>query len=153
ALNTVPNDEITDRTSRVNEKGFDEYIKLKEEPYNIIGHQWLGDEQYVFFIKDLDGHTAAFNEIWYVNIKEGIKELKYSNLGLNFKEAYPITSTYRTDYRNHRLIYWVDGLNDDRIIDIDNPDVLSLDLSMISMNSSEIKPSVNVLVEKGGAIK
>jgi len=40
ALNTVPNDEITDRSSRTNERGFDEYINLKEDPYNIIGHQW-----------------------------------------------------------------------------------------------------------------
>lgn len=152
ALNTVPNDEITDRSSRTNERGFDEYIQLKEDPYNIIGHQWLGDEQYVFFIKDLEGHTAPFNEIWYVDIKEGIQELKYSNLGLNFKEGYPITSTYRTDYRNHRIIYWVDGLNDDRVIDIDNPDVLTLDLSMISMNSSEIKADVSVESEDGGGI-
>src|SRR5690606_33265103 len=71
ALNTVPNDEITDRSSRTNERGFDENINLKGGPYNIIGHQWLGDEQYAFFIKDLEGHTAPFNEIWYVDIKEG----------------------------------------------------------------------------------
>src|SRR5690606_42099646 len=135
ALNSVPNDEITDRSTRTNERGFDVYSTLKTTPYNIIGSQWLGDEQYVFFIKHLEGDTTTFNEIWYVDIKEGIKELKYSNLDLNFKEGYPITSTYRTDYRNHKLIYWVDGLNDDRVIDIDNPDILSIDISMIDRKS------------------
>src|SRR5690606_36205076 len=39
------------------------------------------------------------------------------------------------------------------VIDIDNPAVLSLDLSMISMNSSETKANVNVLVKDGGVIK
>src|SRR5690606_38229398 len=62
-------DNIVDKTSRTNEKGFDVYMVLREGNYNILGQQWLGNEEYVFFIKHKEGETP-FNEIRYFNKKD-----------------------------------------------------------------------------------
>lgn len=154
ALNAVPNDEIIDRSSLTREQGFDDYIKLREDDYTILGSEWLGDEQYVFFIKNVGSTGVPFNQIWYVDIKEGIKELKYDSIDLNFRDNNPIISTYRINYKNEILVYFVDGLNDDRLINISQPNTLDLDISMLSMNSSEVKPSITVeSIDSGGIIK
>ena len=41
--------------------------------------------------------------------------------GLNFNRANLITGTYRKRYDCERLVYWDDGINPTRVMDIDNP--------------------------------
>lgn len=152
ALNIVPNNNILDNTSRSNEKGFDDFMTLKSVDYNIIGYQWLGNNEYIFFIKHKEGQTA-FNEIIYANKDTNTIRIVYSNLKLNFQDNKEISSTYRINYKNQRILYWVDGLNADRVLNIDNSDSGSLDIDLLSIESSAIKPIVNAtILDTGGGV-
>jgi hypothetical protein len=81
----------------------------------IIGSLSIGDI-IVFFLKDLNGE----DEIGYIN-KNNVYNRVVASLELNFNENYLILSRGRVDYRGHRLVYFVDGLNPARKIDIDSP--------------------------------
>lgn len=154
ALNAVINDNLTDQTSLTNEKGFNAYFTLKEDPYKLIGVQWLGKQEYVFFIKHLEGATSEFNEIWYCDIEKPIKRLVYTNTGLNFQESHEISSTYRINYKTERIVYWVDGLNDDRVINIDDLSTSTLSIELLSIESSYNKAELQVTVgDTGGSLR
>lgn len=145
SLNAVVSDTVVDNSSRENEKGFDVYIQLPVVfDYTILGYQWLGTEEYVLFIKEVDGLS---NQIWLIN--KDTTTLILSNNDLNWKDNKQISSTYRIDYRNHRIVYFVDGLNDDRVIDIDAT-IQPTDISLMSLQTSYIKSNVNVYVNDAG---
>lgn len=147
ALNLAPTESITDRVSLVTEKKLEDVLALNSTPYVILGVTWLGKEEYVYFIKN---KTSAVSEIWHVN--KGVKTLKYSNTELDFRFNKLISSTYRVDYKGDRLIYFVDGHNNDRVINIDQIELTD------SINSLDIVPyyaSTNTLdlsVLKGGKL-
>lgn len=152
ALNVIINDIVTDPTSRTNEKSLDLYYKPNGDTNtNILGYIWLGTEEYVLFIKNLDGE-AVYNKILYINVPKNITKQLYSSTLLNFQDNYEIKGTYRINYKNQRIIYWVDGLNDDRVlnIDIDNS---ALDISLIAVGESAKKPIIEATVlDTGGSI-
>ena len=154
ALNATINDTILDSSSRANEKGFDPYITVRSDvDYNVIGYSWLGKEQYVFFIKQKRNDVTPFNQIWYIDKENSISRLVYSNIGLNFQDTYEINSTYRINYNNERLVYWVDGLNDDRVINIDDLTSVNLDIDLIAIQSNHVKASSNIVVSDiGGSL-
>lgn len=147
ALNLAPTDSITDRVSLVTERKLEEVLELNSTSYVILGVTWLGKEEYVYFIKNKN--TSA-NEIWHVD--KGVKTLKYSNSALDFKFNKLISSTYRVDYKGDRLIYFVDGHNNDRVINIDK-----IELSDI-IDSLDIVPyyassnTLDLSVLKGGKL-
>lgn len=153
ALNTTIVDPILDKGSRANEQGFEDYLTVRSGQYIIMKAQWLGKEQYVFFIKHLEGSGDTFNEIWYVDKEKSIQRLVYSNIGLNFQDDYEISSTYRINYKTERIVYWVDGLNDDRVINVDDVDSSSISIELLSIESSYTKADLEAIVfDTGGSL-
>lgn len=132
--------EITDRSTKVSENKLAEVLSLNDTPYLILGTTWLGKEEYVFFIKN---KTSGANEIWLVN--KDIKTLKYADTELNFQFNKTISTTYRVDFKGDRLIYFVDGFNKDRVINIDkiqlSSSIISLDLVPYYDSSYNVKIS------------
>lgn len=149
ALNTVVSDTVIDNSSRENEKGFDVYIQLPIEfEYTILGCQWLGTEEYVLFIKEVSGVS---NQIWYIN--KNVTRLVISNPDLSWKDNKQISSTYRIDYKGHRIVYFIDGINDDRVIDIDESTQPS-DVSLISLQTSYNRATASIFTsDTGGSLQ
>jgi hypothetical protein len=148
ALNAVINNIVTDNTSITNEKNFRDYFTVSVKEAVVLGWCWLGNEEYVLFIKNKQGVTA-FNQIIYINPPKAEKRVLYDNLKLNFQDDYEIKTTYRINYKNQRIVYFVDGLNDDRIINVE-VDSKDLDISLMSLAADYIKPSVGLVVQDTG---
>lgn len=134
ALNAIKEDSVNNPEILSNEKGFTTYIDL-EYAYVLLGTIYLGKKDYVYFIKNTDDNTTIFNRI--ILVKDSIITLKLDTPDLNFNSNNIIKGTYRINYKNERIIYWVDGFNKDRVFNIDNGipitdvDQLSLDIDYI----------------------
>jgi len=149
AFNTIINNIVTDRTSRTNEKSFSLYYKPNGETNTtILGYIWLGTEEYVLFIKNLEEETA-YNKIIYINPPKNITTVLYDSLLLNFQDNYEIKGTYRINYKQQRIIYWVDGLNDDRLLNIDI-DSTGLDIALLSLGDTALRPIISPIVQNNG---
>lgn len=149
ALNAVKEDIVGNTSVISNEKGFTTYIDLGYK-YILLGTRYLSKKDYVLFIKAIDGETE-FNKI--ILIENGVyKKTVSDRLDWNFNSSHPIISTYRLNYKNQRIIYFVDGFNDDRVINIDI-DSNSYDISLFSINSSANKPIIDAtVVDNGGSV-
>ena len=84
-------------------------------PYDLIGCIHLFDDQWaVFTTNDTDSEIGIFDE----------SACSYKKLindpCLGFKRSHLITGASRKRYDCERLVYWVDGLNPDRSMDVDN---------------------------------
>lgn len=151
ALNAVINDIMTDNTSIANEKAFENYFRALDDNYNIIGWSWLGKEEYVLFTKHVIG-DPEFNKIVYINPPKNETRVLYDSLDLNFQDNYEIKTTYRINYKNQRIVYFVDGLNDDRLINVEE-DSTALDISLLSIEANADRPIVLATVlDNGGNI-
>lgn len=151
ALNAVKEDFYNNKSSLSNEKGFSEYIDL-EYDYLLLGHIYLGKENYVLFIKNLDTDINVFNRI--ILIQDKNVSVKYDTTNLNFDSKHIIKGTYRINYKNERIIYFVDGYNEDRVLNIDN----GLSTGNVDELSIDIKYSPALLTSKtirdnGGGLK
>ena len=85
-------------------------------PYTLIGSIHLNDDQWaIYTTDDINSEIGIFDE----------SECSYKKVvndpGLNFNRANLITGTYRKRYDCERLVYWDDGINPTRVMDIDNP--------------------------------
>lgn len=148
-LNGVKENIINNPELVTNEKGFTEYINLGYE-YILLGTRYLSKKEYVFFIKNKEA-TTVFNKILLVRDGAVVKTI-LDRTDLNFDSSHPIMSTYRINYKGQRIVYWVDGLNDDRIINIDI-DSTSYDISLFSINSSATKPILEAtVIDNGGTL-
>lgn len=148
-LNAVKEDIINNPSVITNEKGFTQYLDLGYK-YVLLGSRYLGKKDYVLFIKAIDG-TTEFNRIVLVENGLFVKNV-LDRVDLNFNSNHPIMSTYRLNYKNQRIVYFVDGYNDDRVINIDI-DSSAFDISLFSINSSASKPTVEATVlDNGGAL-
>ncbi len=146
ALNAIKEDVINSPSIISNEKGFTDYGVDLGYDYILLGSIYLGKDNRVLFIKNLDG-ASAFNRI-IVNI-DGVSTTPLDNIDLNFQTKYPIKGTYRINYKGEYIIYWVDGLNEDRVLNIDQAnqtpitdlDTLSIDIKYIPaiLQSREIQ--------------
>lgn len=143
ALNAVINDIVTDNTSITNEKAFRQYFAVLADSYDILGWCWLGNEEYVLFVK------GTVDEILYIDVARGINKTVYGGNQLKFSKTHEIKSTYRVNFRNQRIVYFVDGLNDDRVINIDI-DNTNIDVSLISLGANSTNPIVEATVIDGG---
>lgn len=85
-------------------------------PYTMIGCIHLTDDMWaVFTTNDVDSEIGLFDESQCSYTK------KVNAKCLNFKRSNLITGTSRRRYDCERLVYWSDGLNPDRFMDLDNP--------------------------------
>jgi hypothetical protein len=84
-------------------------------PYTMIGCIHLTDDQWVIFTTDdINSEIGIFDES-----DCSYKKLVNSSC-LNFKKSHLITGAYRKRFDCERLIYWDDGVNPTRTMDIDN---------------------------------
>lgn len=116
ALNAIKEDCTNDPDNLSNERGFTEYLDLGYN-YVLLGSIYLGLENYVLFIKNITDESA-FNRI--ILYRNEVVTIVYDTVNLNFQEKYIIKGTYRINYKNEVIIYFVDGLNEDRVLNIDN---------------------------------
>lgn len=144
ALNISTDKNRLDRITKVSERALEDYFNLKGVPYVILNTLYLNIDEYVFFITN---KTGSFSEILYYN--KGQITTKYNNSQLNFNPAYIISSTYRVSYNGDRLIYFVDGYNKDRVINLDKiqltDDIESISINPIYDHSSSLNYTINYL--------
>lgn len=150
AFNISPVDNILDRTTKQNEKSDTIKLSLHSQDYYIVGEQHLGRDEYVFFISDLEG--SGFNQILLV--KDNTITVKYDSIELNISPENIIKSTYRVNLRGERLIYFVDGYNDDRVINIDTLELTDL-VNSFSLNPvyGTIPELSSTVISNGGFLK
>jgi hypothetical protein len=99
-------------------------FKCVQLPYTLIGSVYVSESKWVVFTTDdINSEIGIFDE----NLCGS--ELAYQKLVnsscLNFKRTNPITAIYRKRYDCERIIYWDDGLNPTRSVDIDRLDYTS----------------------------
>ena len=85
-------------------------------PYDLIGCIHLTDDQWVVFTtNDVNSEIGVFDE-------SACSYRKVVNDPcLNFKRTHLITGASRRKFDCNRLVYWADGLNPDRYMDINEP--------------------------------
>jgi hypothetical protein len=85
-------------------------------PYTLIGAVHMTDDQWALFMTDdKDSEIGVFDESACTYVR------KIRAQCLNFKRSHPITGISRRRFDCERPVYFVDGLNPDRFIDLDNP--------------------------------
>lgn len=85
-------------------------------PYTFIGAVHIVDDQWaIFTTNDVDSEIGIFDESACTYTK------KVNAKCLNFKRSNLISGISRKRYDCERPVYWADGLNPDRYIDLDNP--------------------------------
>ncbi len=85
-------------------------------PYDLIGVIHLTEDQWaVFTTNDKDSEIGVFDESKCTYTK------KVNDRCLNFKRSNLISGISRKRYDCERPVYWADGLNPDRFMDLDNP--------------------------------
>lgn len=85
-------------------------------PYTLIGAIHLTDDQWaIFTTDDVNSEIGVFDE------SRCSYEKKVNDPCLGFKLSNPITGVSRRRYDCALPVYWSDGLNPDRFMDIDNP--------------------------------
>lgn len=84
-------------------------------PYDIIGTIHLTDDQWVVFTTD-----DKNSEIGIFDESQCTYEAKVNSPCLNFKRTHLISGASRKRFDCERPVYWTDGLNPDRFIDLDN---------------------------------
>lgn len=84
-------------------------------PYDLIGAIHLGDEEWaVFTTDDVDSEIGIFNE------GQCSYQKVVNSPCLNFKRTHLITGASRRKFDCGRPVYWADGLNPDRYMDLDD---------------------------------
>ena len=86
-------------------------------PYTLIGVIHQGDDRWILFLTD-DGNNS---EIGIFDESECSYTKIVNDPCLNFKTTHLITGVSRTRYDCDRLVYWDDGLNPTRFMNIDTP--------------------------------
>lgn len=142
ALNVVKEDPLNNPTILFNEKGFSNYLGLSID-YILVGYVYLGKEDYCFFTKNIPGGTPS-NKIYYYTKSIDEYTLIYDSIDLNFNNLYPIKGTYRINYKGERIVYWVDGLNEDRTINVDS----NIYTGIVDELSIDVRYSPAVLISK-----
>ena len=85
-------------------------------PYDLIGVIHLRDDQWaVYTTNDVDSEIGVFDESQCTYTK------KVNDRCLNFRRTNLITGISRRRFDCERPVYWADGRNPDRFMDLDNP--------------------------------
>lgn len=108
-----------------------------ELPYTLIGCIHLTDDRWaIFTTDDKDSEIGIFDESACSYTKV------VNDKGLNFKRSNLITGVSRKRFDCERLVYWDDGLNPTRFMDMDNP---PMKYTEALVNSCLIKTYTNEL--------
>lgn len=91
-------------------------LKCIQLPYTLIGAIHLSDDQWVLFTtNDVNSEIGIFDESQCLYTKV------VNDNCLNFKRSNLITGVSRRRFDCERLVYWDDGLNPSRFINVDEP--------------------------------
>ena len=98
-------------------------LKCATIPYDVIGCIHLMDDQW-FILSTDDVHSAVGifdeSECTYTPLKN--KQGNIINVDcLGLKRSHLVTGVFRKRYDCERIVYWDDGLNPTRTLDVDNP--------------------------------
>lgn len=139
ALNTIQENPVITPGLVSNEKGFERYVNLSVDDV-ILGYCALENAESVLFIYN----AAAGTKSKIVLVKDantdelvGSTTTLFSSNDLNFSLLHPIKTEYKIDNNGDRIVYFVDGLNQVRSINID-------DVSNYTVNSSNFFPEYSV---------
>lgn len=113
ALNAINESEKGDFTTLINEVGNIECLDLPRNTFP-IGSILLNSEEIILFIKDKDNTK---NQIILANLNQCSIITLVDSTCLNFQNQ--IQGVYRTLNGCDRIIYFVDGINSDRVLNID----------------------------------
>lgn len=120
ALNAVSETAAGDLGFRTNERSNFNCADFPEG-HIVIGHQYLNDDDVLLFLTD--------NETSIIGLLD--KHCNYSTLVesdcLGFDRSKEIYTEFRVKNGCDRIVYWVDGLNPDRRINIDSLDQYKID--------------------------
>lgn len=120
ALNAINESDKGDFTTLLNEIGNIECLDLPRNTFP-IGSILLNSEEIILFIKD---KNDTVNQILLANLNQCSTTILVDSTCLNFQNQ--IQGVYRTLNGCDRIIYFVDGINSDRVLNIDeiirNPD-------------------------------
>lgn len=91
-------------------------LKCVDLPYTLIGYIHLSDDQWVVYTtNNVDSEIGIFDESACTYKKV------VNDRCLNFKTTHLITGASRRKFDCNRLVYWSDGLNPDRYMDVFEP--------------------------------
>lgn len=122
ALNAVAETRDGDLSLISTERGFSSCVDLPLDP---VGYVYLGNDDVLLFLTDDTNH-----EIGLLDRNCNYTTL-YANDCLNFNRKYLVQATYRLRLGCQRTIYFTDGVNPVRVIDIDNLPATCDDLSLV----------------------
>lgn len=153
ALNAIKTSPILNTSQLENERGMVDILSIGV-PFLLLGQIWLGLKQYVILVKNLDSDTNLFNRLYYIDLDTSTTTIIYDNILLNFLSTNEISGTYKVNYLNQRIIYWVDGINQDRSLNIDlTPTAVALEqLALDPMFNSGSIFSTSV-TDSGGRVQ
>lgn len=140
ALNAIKDSVANTPHTIANEKGFKRYTNLIDTGDIILRAQPLNDNSFVLFIyNETSTPTSKICLVEESTTSElsGVITTLYENEDLNFNPLYPIKSTYKTNYKGERLVYYIDNFNNNRVINID-------DISNYTANLGSLSPKFSV---------
>ena len=90
----------------------------------LLGHVYVGDNQTCVFSVDPITHASSIGVIdakgyYHTQIDDGAKTIEEASGRLNFSLEHQIYGIYRLRNGSERNVYWVDGLNKPRCINLD----------------------------------
>ncbi len=121
ALNAVNETQRGDKNFISTERGFSDCLSLSLDP---IGYVNMGnDEVLLFLTNDTQSEIGVLKKCTYTKI--------YDNACLNFNRKYPVQATYRLRRGCDRTVYFTDGQNPVRVINVDQPPTSCDDLNLV----------------------
>lgn len=122
ALNAIAETRDGDLSLISTERGFSSCVDLPLDP---VGYVYLGNDDVLLFLTDDTNHEIGLLD----------RNCNYTTLFvdscLNFNRKYLVQATYRLRLGCQRTIYFTDGVNPVRVIDIDNLPTTCDDLSLV----------------------
>ena len=107
--------------SLINEKGtLDTGIEIQGMP---VGQAVINDKLILFTAKDIQDPSDNYDRIYKLEFNDSslLTNTKLYEGNLGFDTSYPIESISIYEKDNLEKIYWVDGLNQPRVINISSP--------------------------------
>jgi len=110
-------------------------------------YQFEGD---IYLVGEIVDMTSAFASHTYNSTYAYKSGLLYSNASLNFSVDHPIKAEGRYESTNIRKVYWVDGLNNIRYMNLDSI-VQGDPVTIFDINPTAILPMPTTSVVSGGS--
>lgn len=120
---------------------------LIEEGWKVIGDTQINNDLVFLLVKGTKGQpgydcivgTVDYNGVFTAVVNDPL---------LGFNLDWPIQATARITFNNHRIVYFVDHNNPDRIVDLDSTEPFNI--SEASLNSNTSLPIVNFIKMNDG---